>query len=183
MAFVSPSALFAQSNSDIDDERQKQLEEIGILPPDPVSIRAAAASEFAKPIDKQSIESLEEIAGNANKYANLVAKLSGEYEDYIRTNSRYDFVIQEVRKASVVSSYSDLDTEFKRIRNTAYMHMGRIALADDKPMTAFFYFNDAYRLSVFSCSDGVENCTRYEAEQQMKSILGIEGQSYVHWQK
>jgi hypothetical protein len=179
----NPAILHAQEINALDDERTKQLEELGVLLPNPDAIREAAREEFAKPLDQQSTENLENIARDANKYANLISKISDEYNDYIRENSRYDFVIKEVQRAPVVEKYLELDSEFKGIRNMAYLNLGKIALREEKEMKAFLLFNDAYRLSVFSCAEGKEDCVRYEAEQQMKKLLNIEGESYIHWQK
>ena len=44
-------------------------------------------------------------------------------------------------------------------------------------MKAFFLFNYAFRLSAFEFSEGVDDCVRYQAEQQMKQLLGVEGDS------
>ena len=173
----------AQEIISLDDERTKQLEELGVLLPNPTAIRAAAAEEFAKPISGQDAERLEDLAGDANKYSNLVSKITDEYNDYLRENSRYDFVTEEVKRAPVVKSLLALDSEFKGIRNRAYLNMGILAMESGRQMEAFLLFNDAFRLSVFGCSDGVENCVRYEAEQHMKTLLGVEGESYIYWQK
>lgn len=176
-------SLVAQSLDLLNDERTKQLQELGVLLPNPQEIRATAAEEFAKPKLEQDPGVLEELANAANSYSNLVHKITDEYNEYIRENSRYDFVTEEVRKASVVTSLLELDSEFKGIRNRAYVNLGIIAKEEGREMEAFLFFNDAFRLSVFDCADGVENCTRYEAEQHMKSMLGVEGDSYVNWQK
>lgn len=173
----------AQEIISLDDERTKQLEELGVLLPNPTAIRAAAAEEFAKPISGQDAERLEDLAGDANKYSNLVSKITDEYNDYLRENSRYDFVTEEVKRAPVVKSLLALDSEFKGIRNRAYLNMGILAMESGRQMEAFLLFNDAFRLSVFGCNDGVENCVRYEAEQHMKTLLGVEGESYIYWQK
>lgn len=174
---------YSQEPLTLEDEREKQLREMGVKLPNPESIRVTAESEFAKPISEQSADKLEEIAKTANTYANLVSKISEEYNDYIRENSRYDFVTEVVRAAPIVDSLLNADVTFKMIRDRAYVNLGRLALAEGKDMKAFLLFNDAYRLSSFSCSNGKEACIRYEAEQEMKKLLGIEGDSYVHWKK
>ena len=173
----------AEGINSLEEERTKQLKEMGVLLPNPDEIVAAANAEFSKDIDDQDADSLEEIAAQANHYANLVAKIGDEYSNYIMDNSRYDFVTEEVRKATLVDALTNKDSVFKNIRNKAYLNLGRLTLADGKEMEAYLFFNDAFRLSSFTCSDGKENCVRYEAEQYMKSLLDLEGESYVHWQK
>ena len=88
-----------------------------------------------------------------------------------------------MEKASIVNILADKDSIFKTIRNQAYINLGRLALADGKDMKAFLLFNDAFRLSTFSCYEGKDNCLRYTAERYMKELLGIEGVSYEHWEK
>lgn len=183
IVLLLPIHSYAQESVSLEAERTKQLQELGILLPDPVAIRTAAEAEFAKSIAEQDADILEEIASDANAYSNLVSKITDEYNDYLRENSRYDFVTEEVRKAPIVESLLALDSEFKGIRNQAYLNLGVIAMDDGREMEAFLLFNDAYRLSVFSCTDGVDNCVRYQAEQYMKSLLGVEGESYIDWQR
>lgn len=178
-----PSYSYAQESVSLEDERTKQLQELGGLLPDPVAIIGSAEAEFAKPISEQDANRLEEIASDANTYSNLVSKVTDEYNDYLRENSRYDFVTEEVRKAPIVENLLGLDSEFKGIRNQAYLNLGVLAMDDGREMEAFLFFNDAYRLSVFGCAEGVDNCVRYQAEQHMKNLLGVEGESYVHWKK
>lgn len=180
---LSATAINSQELNALDDERSKQLQELGVLLPNPQVIRETAQQEFAKPLASQDVEVLEQLSKDANSYSNLVSKITDEYNDYIRENSRYDFVTEEVKKAPVVAEYLSLDSEFKTIRNRAYLNLGRIALSENQQMKAFLLFNDAYRLSVFSCGDGIEGCVRYEAEQYMKELLDIVGESYVDWQK
>lgn len=187
LVVVAATAMITTATAEeiisLDDERTKQLQELGILLPDPVVIRETAAIEFSKPLLDQDAETLEDLAADANTYSNLVAKITDEYNGYLRDNSRYEFVTEKVKGAPVVSQLLDLDSEFKNIRNRAYLNLGRIALEDGQEMKAFLLFNDAFRLSVFSCADGVDDCLRYQAEQHMKSLLGVEGESYVHWRK
>jgi hypothetical protein len=177
------SSSSAQESMSLEDDRTKQLQELGVLLPDPVAIRASAEAEFAKPVAEQDADRLEDIASEANTYSNLVSKITDEYNDYLRDNSRYDFVTEEVRKAPIVGSLLSLDSEFKGIRNQAYLNLGILAMDDGRQMEAFLFFNDAFRLSVFDCSEGVDLCVRHQAEQHMKHLLGVEGESYVHWRK
>lgn len=181
LAFSGP--LDAQDAISLDDERTKQLQELGVLLPNPDTIRELAEAEFAKPVQDQDPDTLEQIANEANVYSNLVTKVTDEYNDYLRDNSSYDFVVSEVRSAPIVDSLLSLDSEFKTYRNQAYLNLGLLSQADGKEMEAFLYFNDAFRLSTFDCPDGIEECIRYQAEQHMKTLLHIEGGSYVHWKK
>ncbi|MFG6517832.1 hypothetical protein ACGYLX_10260 [Sulfitobacter sp. 1A13496] len=180
---VFSSSSHAQESVSLGDERTKQLQQLGLLLPDPAAIRASAEFEFAKPAADQDAERLEDIANEANTYSNLVTKITDEYNDYLRDNSRYDFVIEEVKKAPIVASLLSLDSEFKGIRNQAYLNLGVLALNDGRKMEAFLLFNDAFRLSVFDCADGADSCLRHQAEQHMKELLGVDGESYVHWKK
>lgn len=181
--FAMVTTATSQELISLDDERTRQLQELGVLLPNPVAIRETAAIEFAKPLSDQDAEILEVLAKDANTYSNLVDKITDEYNDYLRDNSRYDFVIEEVRKASIVDNLLNLDSEFKGIRNRAYLNLGLIAFENGQEMKAFLLFNDAFRLSAFDCADGVDDCVRYQAEQQMKQLLGVEGDSYVYWQR
>ena len=181
--FAMVTTATSQELISLDDERTRQLQELGVLLPNPVAIRETAVIEFAKPLSDQDAEILEVLAKDANTYSNLVDKITNEYNDYLRDNSRYDFVIEEVRKASIVDNLLILDSEFKGIRNRAYLNLGLIAFENGQEMKAFLLFNDAFRLSAFDCADGVDDCVRYQAEQQMKQLLGVEGDSYVYWKR
>jgi hypothetical protein len=183
LAVCFSNPLSAQEAISLEDERTKQLQELGVLLPNPDAIREVANAEFAKLLQDQDPDTLEEIAKEANTYSNLVTKITEEYNDYLRDNSRYDFVTEEVHRAPIVDSLLNLDAEFKTYRNQAYLNLGLLAQADGKEMEAFLYFNDAFRLSPFDCPDGAEECVRYQAEQHMKSLLHIEGGSYVYWKK
>jgi hypothetical protein len=178
-----PKYVLAQDAISLEDERTRQLQEMGALLPKPELIRSMAKELFLQPLDEQDIEKLREIASNANVYSNLVSKITDGYNDYLRENTRYDFVGNAVRKASIVPELLELDSEFKDIRNQAYLNLGLIYQAKGQEMEAFLLFNDAYRLSAFDCPNGSENCIRYSAEQHMKTLLGIKGVSYVYWQK
>ncbi|MGI9346100.1 MAG: hypothetical protein ACR2PW_07550 [Gammaproteobacteria bacterium] len=171
----------AQSQTSIEDERAKQLKEVGVSIPDPDRISRVAAETFSKPVLKQDLAILKNLAKDANTFANLVSKLTDGYEDYLRQNSMFEFVTNKVKAAPVVKEYTELDSKFKKIRNQAYLNLGKLALADGKRMEAFLFFNDAYRLSNFSCHNGKDDCIRYEAEQELKKILGVSSESYIHY--
>ena len=178
-----PSFLSANENFKINEERIKQLEEMGVLIPDGEVVKNTAKTEFAKTIEEQSVDTLTELAKDANTLANLVGKLYDGYEGFNREMYNYEFVVKEVQKATVLVEYENLDSEFKTIRNRAYIYLGKKALEKKQEMKAFLFFSDAYRLSYFSCVEGKSQCVRYEAEQLMKELLGITGESYVHWKK
>ena len=183
---IGCSIIFAgnvQSQSSIEDERAKQLKEMGVSIPNPENITKLAAETFSKPVLEQDFETLKSLAKDANTFANLVSKVSDEYDDYLRENSRYEFLTKEVKAAPVVKEYLEIDSKFKLIRNQAYMNLGRLALADGNQMQAFLFFKDAYRLSTFSCYEGKDNCMRYQAEQELKKMLGVSSDSYIHWKK
>jgi len=177
------TAINAQGINDLELERTKQLQEMGVLLPNPQEIIASAQQEFSKDIQAQDARALKTIAEQANHYANLVDKIYGEYTDYLRDNSRYEFVTKEVRKATLLGILEGRDTQFKTIRNQAYLNLGRLAQGDGRDMEAFLFFNDAFRLSIFECYEGEDKCLRYQAEQYMKKLLGLEGVSYVYWKK
>ena len=173
----------AQSQNSIEDERAKQLKEMGVNIPNPENITKQAAEIFSKPVFEQDFKALENLAKDANTFSNLVSRLSDEYDDYLRQNSRYEFVTKEVKAAPARKEYAALDNKFKRMRNQAYLNLGKLSLADGKQMQAFLFFKDAYRLSPFTCHQGKDNCMRYQAEQELKKMLGVSSDSYVHWEK
>lgn len=135
---------------------------MGVLLPNPQEIIASAAQEFAKDIQAQDADILKKIAEQANHYANLVGKISDEYTDYIMDSSRYEFVAEEVRKAKLVGILAYKDSEFKTIRNQAYINLGRLAPNNGNDMETFLFYNDAFRLSLFPCYDGKDQCLRYQ---------------------
>lgn len=173
----------AQDFSGIDGEREKQLQEMGVLLPDPESIRKIADEEFKKPIETQDVDVLKKLAKDANTFANLVGKLTNEYDDYYRANSRYDFVTSEITKSPALRAYQAADNRFKSIRNKAYFNLGLIYKNRGENMQAFLHFDDAFRLSVFDCDEGAADCLRYAAEKEMQALLGLEGEPYVYWKK
>jgi hypothetical protein len=182
-AALCSTSIFAQNTNNLEQERTKQLQEMGILLPNAQDIINLSDNEFGKQIENQSEEVLLEIVKQSNHYANLVSKIYDEYSDYIRDNSRYEFVTNEVNRSPLINVLAEKDSVFKTIRNQAYINLGRLALAEGEDMKAFLLFNDAFRLSSFSCYEGKDNCIRYTSEQYMKELLGIEGESYVHWKK
>jgi hypothetical protein len=47
---------------------------------------------------------------------------------------------------------------------------------------AFFYFRDALRLSSFTEPEGDHKGIRYQAENQMKELLGVKDvKTFVYW--
>lgn len=167
----------------LESKRQTLIDSFGTGIPDPNSIRSAAKELFAMPIEGQSMDELEKLAREANAYANLVGRIENEYDDAWRSNSRYEFVQKKIEPGLI--AYQKLGNEFKAIRNRAYMNLGRLSETNGEPLKAFFYYNDAYRLSVFDCEKGstADTCDRLAAEEHMKELLGVSGiNSYVTWQ-
>ena len=126
-----------------------------------------------------TIEQLKKVAEKSNKAANMIGYIEEEYADYIRENSRYDFVTKKVAPAH--TAYVTLSNSLKDIRNKAYLELGKRLEKTGNLGAAFFYYRDAYRLSVFD--KGSEVGTRYKAEQEMKRLLGVNDvESFVSWQ-
>ena len=126
-----------------------------------------------------TIEQLKKVAEKSNKAANMIGYIEEEYADYIRENSRYDFITKKVAPAH--TAYVFLANSLKDIRNKAYLELGKRLEKTGDLGAAFFYYRDAYRLSVFD--EGSEASTRYKAEQEMKRLLGVNDvESFVTWQ-
>lgn len=125
---------------------------------------------------------LEKLANDANIYTNLVNKLASQYEAGFRDKTRYEFIQEDLSPA--LSKYQEVRNEFIDIRNRAYFNLGVISEKNGDLFSAFFYYNDAYRLSTFDCpsddsSATAESCMRLAAENKMKNILNLKIDSYV----
>lgn len=177
------NSVNAQKVTSLEEQRELQLQSLGHKVPDPELISKLASEEFSKPEAEQSIEQLKEIADTSNLYSNLVNKIYEGYKDYRRDNYKYDFVQEAIDAAPIFEELMEINNKYKNIRNQALILIGKKYLAEGKRMEAFIYFDDAFRLSAFSCYDGKEECPRYIAEQHMKELLGIKGQSYTTWKK
>jgi hypothetical protein len=125
-----------------------------------------------------TIEQLKKVAEKSNTAANMVGYIEEEYADYIRENSRYEFITEEVEPAHI--AYVTLANTLKDIRNKAYLELGKRVEKTGNVGAAFFYYRDAYRLSGFSPDR--EAGVRYKAEQEMKRLLGVNDiESFVSW--
>lgn len=178
------SGAFAGDTLEIDDKRAQDLKKFESLDiPEPKVIEEFAKAVFSKPISQQPVNDLKTIAKQANQYANLVGRILSEYASYYRDNYRYEFVQKKVVGAH--DSYVKEGNKFKRLRDQAYFNLGLKMKSENNKLQAFFYFNDAFRLSEFDCGKGVEktSCMRWKAEQEMQKILSISHiKSYVTWQ-
>ena len=168
-------------NEDIEAARSELLKRWGVdglIKPNDVEGKAKALLE--RPLAEQPDEQLRVLAKQANAAANYVGFILEEYESYYRENYRYDFVQEKV--APFHDAYVKLSNRLKSYRNQAYFNLGKKAADRGDEMTAFFMFRDAYRLSTFTESDGDHKGLRYQAEIEMKKILGLEGLgTFTYW--
>ncbi len=178
--------LYAQEKSNtlsIEKERQKALKEFDMTEvPDLDAIRSFASELLSKPIEQQEKTQLSKLAMEANRAANLVNYIYGEYDNYYRDNYKYDFVQEKVIGSA--KEYGRIFNEFVKIRNEAYFNLGIISRNNGETMEAFLYFRDAFRLSGFDCGPGnnPESCLRWRAEQELQSLLGLSHiKAYVSW--
>ena len=179
---------FASAQEEVDDlslseARQAALEKYGITEiPDLAAVRSFAAQIFSQELERQNEDELERLSEAANRVANLIGYIYDEYDYYYRANYRFDFVREKV--APHADSYNTIRSEFLRIRNQAYFNLGILAKQNGRTMEAFFYFRDAFRLSIFGCSKGKTGCMRWQAEQEMQKLLGLSHiKAYVYWKE
>ena len=178
------SPALAQIPNDIETEREEFLSSLGASEfADPESIRRNAQELLSRPIPEQEKSELEVLAREANRFANLLSRIVGEYEDYERANSRYSFVIDQLNP--YLSVYVNERNYFLDVRNRAYLNLGTLHEQEGDQMRAFSFYNDAFRLSIFPCSAPTSteaDCVRLAAERGMLRILGMDSiQSYVRW--
>ena len=171
-----PFLAYSQDSQDFDDQREKEVKKwsksgLG----DVNQVLENAIEILAK--DNPSINELKEVASQANAAANYIGYLQEEYADYYREESRYDFITEKVAPAH--DAYVVKANALKNARNKCYLRIGKILKDQGKATEAFFYLRDAYRLSIFDTRDeGI----RYQAEQEMKELLGLEEiESYITW--
>lgn len=175
LSLLIAGVLPAVAQGDIERQRQEgmqQYRDAGV--PNPTAIRETAAILFAKPLAEQDEGELRIIARAANAYANYIDMIHSQYNRYRVDNLRLNFILQ--RLEPVQDAYAVLSNEFKAIRNRAYLNLGEKAEAAGDALQALYYYNDAYRLSAFSCFGmGVDRpCSRFEAERRMQRILRID---------
>lgn len=146
----------------------------------PYDVRKSAKKIFSKSEKNQSIKELKNLAKTANTAANLVGFILDEYVDYYRDNYKYDFV--QTKVAPFHDKYVGLSNELKEYRNKAYFIIGKKLKSKGKNIEAIFYFRDVYRLSTFTEEEGDHKGTRYKAEQELKSLLGLNDiNSFIYW--
>lgn len=151
--------------------------------PGPDQIRATARALFALPISEQGEKNLRGLAREANLYANMISRITDEYDQAFRREARYEFVQEEIQKKA--GPILDVKSEFLGIRNQAYLNLGFLLKEEGRDLEAFFTFSDAHRLSPFDCfpaEDARTDCVRLIAEEEMKRLLQLsEFESYIYW--
>jgi hypothetical protein len=146
----------------------------------PSNVEDTAKTLLGRPLAEQPEDQLRELAKRANAAANFVGFILEEYESYYREKYRYDFVQKKV--APFHDAYVRLSNRLKSYRNQAYFNLGKNAADRGDEMTAFFMFRDAYRLSTFAEDEGDHKGMRYQAEIEMKKLLGLEGMgTFLYW--
>lgn len=187
---ISASPIMAQEQS-LTDETLTIEDRRGALissfedrdVPRPDHIRSTATALFALPISGQGEQKLRDLAKDANFYANLLARITDEYDQASRQNMRYEFVQEEIQKKA--GPLLDVKNEFLGIRNRAYLNLGLLLKEKGRNIEAFFTFSDAHRLSPFDCfpeDTARTDCIRLIAEEEMKEILQLSDlESYVYW--
>lgn len=184
ISFYSPA--FAELQTDLDSQREELISALGSgVIPEPQDITTRAERIFAQPVLDQNATELEELANDANKFANLISRILDEYTKHDRENSRFSFVQEQLEPFRL--EYAVRRNRFLNIRNQAYLNLGKIYEEQGDSLKAFFFYNDALRLSVFGCSspDSTEDdCIRLAAERGMLRILNMEElESYVRWKR
>ena len=177
------SLSIAQDINDTDFKalRDEQIKRLGMNEmPNVKEIMLEADSFMNLSLEEQSIKSLEKIAKETNKAANMVDFIYKEYESYYSDNYKYDFVQKKV--APFLSSYLKLKNDLIRHRNQAYYNLGVKYQTAGNDITAFFYYNDAFRLSAFDEDKGDHKGLRYKSEIKMKELLGLESvETFIYW--
>jgi hypothetical protein len=183
LLFCAPLQVPPQEakSEDIEAARSEMLKRWGVdglVKPKDVEVKATAL--LARPLVEQPDDQLTVLAQQANAAANYVGYILDEYEDYYSANYRYDFV--QAKVAPSHDAYVQLSNRLKAFRNQAYFNLGKKAAERGDETTAFFMFRDAFRLSSFTEEAGDHKGMRYQAENEMKRLLGLEGmESFTYW--
>lgn len=178
LLILSPAHLFAEDVKDFDEQRAKEVKKWSAIGFGNVNETLKSAQE-ALENENASLNELKDAAKRANAAANYVGYIEEEYSDYMRDNYKYDFVLEKVSPAH--DSYVEKSNALKAVRNDIYMRIGDILKTQGKITEAFFYYRDAYRLSIFN---SFNKGTRYKAEQEMKKMLGLqEIESFITWKQ
>jgi len=173
----TPVHLFAEDSGGIDDLRAKAVEKWSGTGFGDVNETLSYAKNILN--DKNaSIDELTTASTRANAAANFVGYITEEYDDYIRDNYQYDFVTNKV--LPTFRLYQEKQNSLLNVRNEIFLRIGDMLKEQGKYTEAFFYYNDAFRLSIFETSDkGI----RWKAEQEMKAMLGLNDiVSFITWQ-
>ena len=171
LLIFSPIHLFAEDSGDISDQRAKDVEKWSSSGFGDVTKILKNSINVLKD-ENASFDELDDAANRANAAANFVGFITDEYEDYRRDVSRYDFVL--VKLDPPYERYSDKANSLKDVRNRIFLRMGDILKEQGKLTEAFFYYRDAFRLSIFSDYWNKSKGTRWKAEQRMKELLEIQ---------
>lgn len=168
-----PASAQDAKTEDIEASRTEKLKRWGVEGlVRPSEVEALAKTILGRPLAEQSDDQLRELAKRANAAANFVGFILEEYESLYRENYRYEWVQEQI--APFYGAYATLSNRLVSYRNQAYFNLGKKAADRGDKMTAFFMFRDAYRLSTFIEEDGDHKGMRYQAEVEMKKLLGLE---------
>jgi len=182
--FFSLTSLGFSQNVNLEEQRSQAIKDMAAIDiPDPKKIEMSASQLFALPLDQQSEEELKTISRLANSYANFIGYIEKEYRSHQSENYRYDFITKEL--SPILDKYVTISNRFKNIRDMSNYNLGEKASARGDNISAFFYYNDVYRLGGFECAPkAIDTCLRRKAEIQMQKLLQITGIApYTTWQK
>ena len=178
-----PVSTYAQetSSEDIEATRsklQKHWGADGLSKPRDVDTQAKKILDL--PLAEQNDDDLRRLAKQANAAANYVGFILEEYQEYYRDKYRYDFIREKV--APFHDAYVQLTNRLKAYRDQAYFNLGKKAAQRGDEVMAFFLFRDAYRLSPFTEEQGDHKGMRYQAELEIKKLLGLEEiDTFIYW--
>lgn len=78
--------------------------------------------------------------------------------------------------------YVRTSDKLKSLRNQSYFNIGKKRASAGNETEAFFYFRDAYRLTLFTDDKGDHKGMRYRAEREMRKLLKLgDIESFVYW--
>ena len=184
------SGAMAQRSVDIlslDEERRRVLKEFDMVDvPDLDAIRSVASEIFSLPVARQDEDDLENLAAEANRAADLIDYICDRYDDEYEESYQYDLLGERIQEKLHVPLFGceEIRNEFLAVRDRSHFNLGVIYRDRGETMKSFLYFKDAFTLSAFHCvsSRPTDDCVRWEAEREMKKLLGIEDmESYTRW--
>ncbi len=181
LSFPFPAQAQEAKAEDIEASRIEMLKRWGVDGlVKPNEVETFAKTILGSPLADQSDDQLRELARQANAAANFMGFILEEYERYSRENYRYDFVQEAVNP--FLDVYVTFSNRLKSYRNQAYFNLGKKAAERGDDLTAFFLFRDAYRLSLFTEDGGDHKGMRYQAEIEMKKLLGLQDMgTFLYW--